>query len=360
MITLTTGVPGSGKSLYSIDYIKRKAESENRDVYYHGIKDLLLPWTEMEDPTKWDELPIGAIIVIDECQTVFRPRGAGSNVPSYIAAMETHRHKGYDIFLITQHPMLVDQNIRRLVGQHFHVVRKFGMQRATVHEFGSCHEITQRNLAQAVRHDYKYTPEAFSYYKSAEMHTHKRRIPARVYFLMAAPLLIAALVWFGWKKLDQVKDHQPKEISAEGKKGTTTTTISDSTPQDKQLAYLEQYVPRVKNLPWTAAAYDDTTKPQDAPRPQACIENHTKKTCRCIDQQGNTLHVDGNFCANFVKHGMFVAWIKPERADRPAASEARRPDASTGSQPFEEAPGILVGGSKPAVTPPGPAEHING
>jgi hypothetical protein len=354
MITLTTGVPGSGKSLYSIDYIKRKAETENRDVYFHGIKDLALPWIELEDPTKWDELPIGAIIVIDECQTIFRPRGAGSQVPSYIAAMETHRHKGYDIFLITQHPMLVDQNIRRLVGQHFHVVRKFGMQRATVHEFGSCHEITQRNLAQAVRHDYKYTAEAFSYYKSAEMHTHKRRIPARVYFLMAAPLLIAALVWFGWKKLDQVKDHQTKqntELTSQGAGSTTTTT------QDKQLAYLEQYVPRVKNLPWTAAAYDEQTKPQDAPRPMACIENHTKKTCRCVDQQGNTLHVDANFCGNFIKHGMFVAWIKP--AEAPAASEAIR-DKARADIGEGVMPGVVITGSKQTPTPPGPAEHING
>lgn len=352
MITLTTGVPGSGKSLYSIDYIKRKAETENRDVYFHGIKDLALPWIELLDPTKWDELPIGAIIVIDECQTVFRPRGAGSQVPSYIAAMETHRHKGYDIFLITQHPMLVDQNIRRLVGQHFHVVRKFGMQRATVHEFGSCHEITQRNLAQAVRHDYKYTAEAFSYYKSAEMHTHKRRIPARVYFLMAAPLLIAALVWFGWKKLDQVKDHQTKqntELTSQGAGSMTTTT------QDKQLAYLEQYVPRVKNLPWTASAYDEQTKPQDAPRPMACIENHTKKTCRCVDQQGNTLHVDANFCGNFIKHGMFVAWIKP--AEVPATSEARRDSAHQDPADYS-APGVVISGSRQTPTPPGPAEHI--
>lgn len=356
MITLTTGVPGSGKSLYSIDYIKRKAEKENRDVYFHGIKDLVLPWIELEDPTKWHELPVGAIIVIDECQTVFRPRGAGTSVPSYIAAMETHRHKGYDIFLITQHPMLVDQNIRRLVGQHFHVVRKFGMQRATVHEFGSCHEITQRNLAQAVRHDYKYTAEAFSYYKSAEMHTHKRRIPARVYFLMAAPLLIAALVWFGWKKLDSMKQAQPKEIASTSQPGQASA--STTATEDKQLAYLEQYVPRVKNLPWTAAAYDETTKPQDAPRPQACIENHTKKTCRCIDQQGNTLHVDANFCGNFVKHGMFVAWIKPEKADRPAASEARRPDAPTGAASGPDGPGLTINGSRQTPTPPGPAEHL--
>lgn len=49
MITLTTGVPGSGKSLYTISQVKEKAEKENRPVYYSGITDLKLPWVEMDD-----------------------------------------------------------------------------------------------------------------------------------------------------------------------------------------------------------------------------------------------------------------------------------------------------------------------
>jgi len=87
VITLTTGTPGAGKSLYTIAQIKEKAEKENREVYFYGIKDLMLPWNEMDDPKQWDSLPAGAIIVIDECQTVFRPRGSASAVPEYIAAM---------------------------------------------------------------------------------------------------------------------------------------------------------------------------------------------------------------------------------------------------------------------------------
>jgi zona occludens toxin (predicted ATPase) len=145
VIILITGVPGSGKTLYTLHQVKTRVEAENarfeaegkppREVHYSGIADLKLPWIELEDPTKWNTLPPGSIIVIDECQRVFRPRGSGATVPPYIADLETHRHKGYDIYLITQHAMLVDQNIRRLVGKHQHIVRKFGISAATLKRF---------------------------------------------------------------------------------------------------------------------------------------------------------------------------------------------------------------------------------
>lgn len=135
MITLITGLPGACKTLYTLNYVKAKAEKEGRPVYYNGIPELTLPWEMIDDPEKWYELPEGAIIVIDECQRVFRPRASSAAVPMHVEKFETHRHRGYDIFLITQHPMLLDGNVRRLSGQHFHCVRTFGMQRATIHEW---------------------------------------------------------------------------------------------------------------------------------------------------------------------------------------------------------------------------------
>src|SRR5690606_3202457 len=120
--------------LYALDWLRQKAAKEGREVYYDGIKDLKLPWIE-HPATEWMKLPPNSIMVIDECQRHFRPRANGSVVPPCIAEMETHRHLGIDLVLITQHPMLLDQNIRRLCGLHFHVVRKWGTHAATVHEW---------------------------------------------------------------------------------------------------------------------------------------------------------------------------------------------------------------------------------
>jgi len=332
MITLTTGTPGGGKSLYTIDQVKKKAEAEKREVYYHGIKGLMLPWFEMDDPTKWNELPIGSIIFIDECQTVFRPRANGSMVPPYIAAMETHRHKGYDIFLITQHPALLDQNIRRLVGQHIHVVRKFGLQATTVHEWGSTHEITQRNLLTAVRRQYRFTKEVYGYYKSAELHTHKAKIPKRVWFLLAVPFLIGVLIYFAIGAVNNLRKPQQPAANAPGQLGVHTTG-QKPTEKSSLAAYYAEQQPRIAGLPWTAPQYDELTRPADVPTPATCLVNHKTDTCRCIDQQGNRLAASDHFCRQFVKNGMFVQWRQPRQQNQEMKAE-EKPKAAQGEKPM--------------------------
>lgn len=343
MITLTTGVPGSGKSLYTIAQVKEKAEKENRPVYYSGISDLKLPWIEMEDATKWDALETGAIIVIDECQRIFRPRASGSQVPEYISGMETHRHKGYDIFLITQHPMLVDQNIRRLVGQHWHVVRKFGLQLATIHEWGSTHEITQRNLLAAVRRQFKYSKEVFGYYKSAELHTHKAKVPKRVFFMLAAPLLIAGLAWYGYQRIQHVGKIDPAPMVQSSVTGQARETHSGQVVKQTRAEYLADSQPRIEGIYATAPKYDQITQPVDAPWPSVCLitkyydQEHGKKVdkCGCLDQQGNRYGASDSLCRNIAMNGIFKDWGQPKNNGEVAAgaSGAQRTNAPAPNVP---------------------------
>lgn len=346
MITLTTGVPGSGKSLYTISQVKAKAEKENRPVYYSGISDLKLPWFEMDDPTKWDDLETGAIIVIDECQRIFRPRAAGSGVPSYISAMETHRHKGYDIFLITQHPMLVDQNIRRLVGQHWHVVRKFGLQMATIHEWGSTHEITQRNLLAAVRRQFKYSKEVFGYYKSAELHTHKAKVPKRVWFLLAAPLLIAGLAWYGYQKAFSVG--KPSPVATEVQAGAKQPEQGAKVVSQSRAEYLQATQPRIEGIYATAPKYDQITQPVDAPWPQACMitkyfdkeRGKAVDKCACIDQQGNRYGAGDALCRDIAMNGIFKDWGEQNRGGQLQRADAGQPGKPAAASPDSQPPAI--------------------
>jgi hypothetical protein len=59
MICLITGLPGNGKTLYALQWVKDKAEKEGRPVFYARIKGLKLPWT-LIDPFKWFECPANA------------------------------------------------------------------------------------------------------------------------------------------------------------------------------------------------------------------------------------------------------------------------------------------------------------
>ena len=139
MITLITGLNGHGKGVYGIDWLKTKAEREGRTVYYHGIRECKVPgWIQIDDPTKWWECPPGSYFVQDEAQEHYRVRPNGSAVPEHVQKLERHREAySLDLVYLTPHPMLLDGNLRRLVGQHFHIIRKWGKEKAVVHEWSS-------------------------------------------------------------------------------------------------------------------------------------------------------------------------------------------------------------------------------
>jgi zona occludens toxin len=311
MITLTTGLPGGGKSLYTICYIKQLSETENRPVFYHGIKDLALSWIHLEDPTKWHECPEGAIIVIDECQSTFRPRANGSAVPKHVAELETHRHKGHDLYLITQHPMLLDPNVRRLIGKHFHVVRNFGFNKATIHEWNQLKESPDKTRSDSIRHDFIYPKEAFSYYKSAEVHTVKGKLPARIYMLLVIPFLVAGLVWSAFAVLSRSKDAEANNGSFESK------SMQPALYRGKEAQkpdYIEARLPRIAGMPQTSPIYDDLTRPVEVPYPAACVL--IRNECTCYTQQATRLETDEGICRQIVANGYFLDFVrKPQRSD---------------------------------------------
>jgi zona occludens toxin len=222
MIYLITGVPGSGKSLYAVskllrDLLKEKVKREDgseisRRLCVDGIPDLTLPH-ELMAPRReaslisrgkdeeldqaeghglwnwWQWCRPGDVIVVDEVQRYWRPRGMGTKVPEDIAKLETHRHYGVDFVLITQNPMLVDQNVRRLVGRHQHVRRLFGSARALIYDWDGCQTDTSR-LAGATRTLFAYPKDAYKLYKSSELHTKQRQ---KVPLWFAFPLVVLAV-----------------------------------------------------------------------------------------------------------------------------------------------------------------------
>lgn len=308
MINLTTGSPGAGKTLFTLWYVQQLAERENRTVYYSGIADLKLPWVELSDPAKWFECPPGAIIVIDECQRLFRPRSYGSQVPEYVSRLETHRHAGHDLFLITQHPMLVDTNVRRLVGCHRHVVRPFGMERCTVHEFPQLRENPDKNRDGSVRHEVGYPREVFDWYQSAEVHTVKRRVPPRVWLLLAVPFILVALVWGVFDSLGRYagEKSEPAVAEAQPSSGGSVTKAPRAAPAKAEPDWFAARVPRVASLVYTAPVYDEVTKPVEAPAPVACIAQGER--CTCYSQQGFRLMVEVSACRQIVERGIHLDW----------------------------------------------------
>lgn len=320
MITLTTGLPGSGKTLYTISFVKELSERDNRPVFYAGIKDLTLPWHLIE-AAEWMNCIEGAIIVIDECQMLFRPRGNGSQVPKYVSELETHRHKGFDIFLITQHPMLIDANVRRLTERHNHVCRRYGMQRATILQYESCKEQPLQKQESAQRLEWRYPASVFDLYKSAQVHTVKRRIPMIVWVLLALPFLIGGLIWYFMQRhSDVVKVPEKSDlvVMSDNASGQTSNKGRAKTPEE----YLEEQTPRIPGLAYTAPIYDEVTKPTRAPVPVGAIVS--KKGCKAYTDQGTPLEMPQDLCKQIAGAGFYRSFDnKPEeRKDQPKPIES--------------------------------------
>lgn len=315
MLHLTTGLPGAGKTLYTLSVVRERAIKEARPVYYHGIE-LLKPevfegWQKLEDPEKWFECPDGSIIVHDECQTTYRPRGAGARVPQHVAEFETHRHRGFDVYLITQAPTLVDTNVRRLVGEHRHLVRAMAPRTATVHFWAQINENSHKSRRDSERSSFSYPPKILGAYKSATIHTHKNRIPKAALFLFVAPFVLVALIWLfytwfadlsaGAQEFIEPAVDQVEPIE----RGGAVVHVSVDPDPDPLQDWIEARTPRVPGLTHTAPVYDAVTDPVTAPVPSACVDMPSKG-CRCYTQQATLIDVPASLCQRIVKTGFFV------------------------------------------------------
>ena len=341
MIEQITGLPGSGKTLITLTRVKELSEKENRQVYYNGITDLKLPWIELDKGEDWHKVPPGSIVVIDEAQRVFRPRGTGAQVPDHVAKLETHRHNGIDLFLITQHPMLLDTNVRRLVGRHVHTVRAFGAKFATLHEWPQVKENCDKTRADSIEHKWFYPVKAFDWYKSAEVHTHKRRIPMRFFVLLLIPFVLAALAYAFW----QWQSSSESRTKAAIKKSTgIESRAAPGGMPDMKRDFIADHAPRVVGLAYTAPVYDKVTEPVRAPYPAACVEIPSKG-CRCYTQQATRLDVPASLCKQIATTGFFMAWDE-KREDR-----AERPHKTTQEPIKEEGQVVGIGGGTIAAPP---------
>lgn len=337
MIILTTGLPGSGKSLFTLSKVNDLAIKENRQVYYHGIPELTLNWILLDDPKEWHKLPSGSIIVIDECQSTFRPRGNGSAVPEHVAKLETHRHNGFDIFLITQHPMLIDGNVRRLVGRHYHSIRFYGFQKSTVHEFGEVRDNVDKSQKGSIANHFVYPKEVYSWYKSADLHTVKKRLPMRLFLIVLLPILLITIIYFMFIK---AKDIQDLPTTTQQKNGLIQTNFTEGaqlqTTQNKPMTYAElkqqyitQHQPLISDIPHSAPIYDEVTKPTTAPVISACVES--KSNCKCFSQQGTALYISDATCKHFVRFGQFQSF--DPYPDKQQNSQVSQSGVSGGAPP---------------------------
>lgn len=218
--------------------------AEKSQITVEALKQFNLDFRNFEQPALWFQLERNAIIIIDECQQTFPPRPVGAKVPQHCSEFETHRHKGWDIHLVTQDAKLLDNHVRRLAGCHVHYFNPFKSSRVTRYQADKVFDpedyFQKKNtISSIIARDKAF----YGLYWSADAHTHKLVIPKKLLIALPLPFLIVFLAYYlvsgSWLS------NQPADPSASSNSAQSSPTSDPSaprpamayTPSNKPVAY---------------------------------------------------------------------------------------------------------------------------
>ena len=306
-ITLITGLIGSGKTLRAVWYIDQELKS-GRAVYACNLEGLnlpgVIPW---EDPRKWQELPPGALLVVDEAQRFWRARRSGE-VPIELQEAETSRHEAVSMLILTQQPTYLDKHLRGLVTRHEHLYRRRGAAAASLYVWERC--VEDPNSASekdgADQSLFVYPKHLYGAYKSAEMHTVKLRLGTRAKMIIAGlvvgGLLIGSVVW------DHTVGAEPASaatvVAPGAGVGSADARPGAALPRDAlRLSYEEQFTPRNPIKPWSAPAWDGRAVVSDPHVYCIAVGVDGQDGCSCYTEQATRLNVDLDKCMVIARQG---------------------------------------------------------
>lgn len=338
MITLITGAPGTGKSALLVSMLlERQGRDDAGPAFVSGIPELQLEhqplppvaqWTRMEREESTGtvepvyDFPPNSVLVVDECQRVFRPRSQSSRVPDHVAALETHRHTGVDLWLVTQHPGLLDANVKRLVRRHIHLRSTWaGRQLLEWEEAVSPNDRGTRALA--VRRRFKLPKKVFGLYKSATVHIKQsRRYPWQLALLVVAIAGVAFGVWRVGGHVRGAIDHGQlageapvASVSRPGRSADSVGRPAGAHSSGAPLGTLaDDYRPRLVSHPETAPLYDALRQPKTMPRTAGCLVHAGK--CSCWTQQATRVDMTDAQCRGWLASPPFDPYREREQPPR--------------------------------------------
>lgn len=343
-INLWTGLPGHGKTASMMDDLMNevakhaKGAPDARQVVAAGIDGLNVDGvTILDDPREWnaidpdgeptctcDKLPTphahvvpdGALIYVDEAWKYFgHLQEARGPTPPHVLQLAEHRHRGIDFRWTTQMPNQLYPFARSLVGDHVHVVRRFGTHFIDTFKWGELNEdvksISKRENAQ--RSTTRLPARVFDKYKSATIHTVKPKLPLKLFALPIALLLAVGGIFGAMHML------KPKvDAGTGGSPEAALAAPGDEPPAANSGKPLyttwDEYAALTKPLhpsfPWTAPAYSGRAVVSE-PRVFCSLAGagldaqgeHVEESCHCKTEQGTDHGMHPNQCRNSALKG---------------------------------------------------------
>ncbi|MDZ4080945.1 zonular occludens toxin domain-containing protein [Hydrocarboniphaga sp.] len=350
VINVVTGINRSGKTLYMLPMVEKLRKETGRPVYYWGIPGIeemgkLPDWHKIEEfedtwphsvitePAAVHKLPSGSIIVVDEAHKAFG-RSSNRETPPHIEPFAMSGHVGHTFFLCTQNAADLHHFIRSRIGQHWHLQRAFGMERATVfswQEFGD--PASTKSVAKAMKEEFTYPKEVYDWYRSSGNHQIKRQLPIKK--LIQLPIfvvLMLACAYFVWTKIKGKDEPEEQPVAKQQVDPTATAPAgTPAVPHDAR-AWSVRFEERVPGIPYSAPIYDASLKPVTMPKIAGCMEVISPQLirCTCNTQQGTRITtMSYQQCKFYLANG----WFDPTLPDAKEGGQGTSTATTTAEPP---------------------------
>ncbi|OAX60810.1 zonular occludens toxin domain-containing protein [Xanthomonas translucens] len=308
-ISLLTGLPGSGKSLRMAEAISKLVE-KGEHVYACNIDGLRIPGVTLwDDAKRWRELPVGAILFVDEAQAFFPERRGGE--PPECVRMNKIRHDGIRIVLGTQQPNYLDTYLRGLIGYHEHLLRRDGRQESFLFRENQVMDVVRQKTATIKRNYdyqvYKFNAKYFKCYDSAQTHTIKYQMPAlvkRALMILPVAMLLGAGAWYAVYRdtMFAKKDESADKTAPSGpsQAGSSALAPGGALKVDSGESYVASITPLVSDVPWSAPAF--LNRPVVSDPHVYCMS--TVNSCRCVTEQNTRVPaIRDDVCRDIARNG---------------------------------------------------------
>lgn len=322
-ITLVTGKPGTGKTVFALSGHIRPELEKGRIVYTCGIPDLKFSHIELthEDLNRWDErepiegrkgvfeltyLKEDALIVVDEAADVW-PAINLKQIPEFLQYLRKHRKHAVDFLLITQDPHFLHPHVLLNVDKHIHLVTDWRGTYSYEWAEYTPNPILPTNQSRAVSKRYKLDKTVFNEFYSATKHLPKpkRSIPKIVYVALCMLIAIPAMAYMSFSTVyDKVKTPIGSNMSFLEDHKTDQTAKQGS---DTQPAIMPVSQPAIVNTAPVKRSLSMLNESVDWSQVSACIGNETN--CICYGHNAQRLNIDPQTCAAAIDYG----WIAEKK-----------------------------------------------
>lgn len=329
-LRLITGDPGARKSYFCVREIVEKELKKGRPVFT-DINGLNIEGVGVAEED-WRKHPDGSLVIYDEAQRQSRyKKGYSNSNDDILNDLQIHRHRGFDIWFITQSPLFLNQWVTELCDEHFHLVRPVKSKVTNVRVFPRVEKLPKSLAAKerAIRSfTFKENPKYFPLYKSSSEHNMRTTIPTAWFGYGAAVLAgifaISYLVFFNdtnknfvTGKPHDYKEGEQQQVAADPLETKIKSCIDNMQwTEDQCRSHFDKDFQEKKNAELLAATNNDmnsivekykVTDPFNyaydvPPAPTAyrvfsgCMVSKNGKY-NAYDQQGSIIHdVDSSVC----------------------------------------------------------------